>query len=100
MNEDRAYREQGTAAYLKLRIPFDYSNLKKEIAKQYKTRRAFARAMGLPENSVYRKLNGKAYWKQREIVAASMLLDIPFYLMPAYFFNVDTKCKKEARHDP
>ena len=51
MNEDRAYREQGTAAYLKLRIPFDYSNLKKEIAKQYKTRRAFARAMGLPENS-------------------------------------------------
>lgn len=99
MNEDRAYREQGTAAYLKLRIPFD-SNLKKEIAKQYKTRRAFARAMGLPENSVYRRLNGKAYWKQREIVAASMLLDIPFYLMPAYFFNVDTKCKKEARHDP
>lgn len=97
---DREYREKGTAAYRKLRIPFDYSNLKKEIAKQYKTQRAFARAMGLPENSVYRKLSGKAYWKQREIVAASMLLDIPFYLMPAYFFNVDTKCKKEARHDP
>ena len=84
---DREYREQGTAAYRKLRIPFDYSNLKKAIAKQYKTQRAFARAMGLPENSVYRKLNGK----QREIVAASMLLDISFYLMPAYFFNVDTK---------
>lgn len=100
MNEDREYREKGTAAYRKLRIPFDYSNLKKEIAKQYKTQRAFARALGLPENSVYRKLNGKSDWKQREIVAASMLLDIPFYLMPAYFFNVDTKCKKEARHDP
>lgn len=100
MNEDREYREKGTAAYRKLRIPFDYSNLKKEIAKQYKTQRAFARALGLPENSVYRKLNGKSDWKQREIVAASMLLDIPFYLMPAYFFNVDTKRKKEARHDP
>ncbi len=96
MNEDRAYREQGTAAYRKLRIPFDYSNLKKEIAKQYKTQRAFARAMGLPENSVYRKLNGKSDWKQREIVAASMLLDISFYLMPAYFFNVDTKREGEA----
>lgn len=91
MNADREYREKGTAAYRKLRIPFDYSNLKKEIAKQYKTQRAFARAMGLPENSVYRKLNGKSDWKQREIVAASMLLDISFYLMPAYFFNVDTK---------
>lgn len=100
MNEDRAYREQGTAAYLKLRIPFDYSNLKKAIAKQYKTRKAFARAMGLPENSVYRKLSGKAYWKQREIVAACMLLDIEVFLVPFYFFSVDMKHEKEARHDP
>lgn len=91
MNADREYREQGTAAYRKLRIPFDYSLLKKEIAKQYKTRKAFAQALGIHENLVYRKLNGKVDWKQREIMAASMLLDIPFYLMPAYFFNVDTK---------
>lgn len=81
-------------------MTFDYSLLREKIAAKYRTQANFAKAMGLPENSVYRKLNGKAYWKQREIVAASMLLDIPFYLMPAYFFNVDTKQGQEARHDP
>lgn len=92
---DREYKEKGVAAYRKLRIPFDYSLLKKEIAAKYRTQRNFARAIGISEHTISVKLNGEKLWRQDEIVRTCELLDIPVTAIPIYFFRVTAEREGE-----
>ena len=68
-------------------MPYDYSKLSGRIVEKYETQARFSSAMGLSERSVSLKINGKVGWKQREILQACKLLDIPVYQVHVYFFT-------------
>lgn len=66
---------------------FNYSKLKGRIKEKYGTQEAFAKAIGLTPSRFSFKINGKAKWKQDEIVKAVELLEISQDEIVEYFFN-------------
>lgn len=66
---------------------FNYAKLKGRIKEKYGTQEAFAKAIGLTPSSFSFKINGKAKWKQDEIVKAVELLEISQDEIVEYFFN-------------
>lgn len=69
-------------------MPYNYSKLSGRITEKYGTQFRFAEAVGLSERSVSLKLNGRAGWKQCEIVRVCELLGISSNEIAAYFFTL------------
>lgn len=69
-------------------MAFDYSKLDGKITEIYKTRGAFAAAMGTSEHTISKKMNGKIRggWTQPEIDKACQVLGIAHSDIPSYFF--------------
>jgi hypothetical protein len=63
-----------------------YPKLDGKITELFGTRSCFASALGISENSVSSKMQGKSKWKEREIVKACELLKLPKSEIPIYFF--------------
>lgn len=68
-------------------MPFDYSKLSGLINEKCKTRANFAKQMGLSENSLSLKMNGKRPWKQKDICKACSILEIDQNEIATYFFT-------------
>lgn len=68
---------------------FDYSKLNGRIVEKFGTRKAFAKAYGIAENSMSRKLNGKTKISTDDIIKMSSeeYLDIPAEEYSTYFFT-------------
>ena len=69
---------------------FDYSKLIGRIIEKFGTRRAFAEAIGISENSMSQKLSNKMAITTDDIMEWSKpeLLDIPHNQIGAYFFTL------------
>ena len=65
---------------------FNYAKLKGRIKEKYETQEVFAKAIGLTPTTFSFKINGKAKWKQDEIVKAAELLEISQGEIAEYFF--------------
>ena len=65
---------------------FNYAKLKGRIKEKYETQGDFAKAIGLTPTTFSFKINGKAKWKQDEIVKAAELLEISRDEIAEYFF--------------
>lgn len=70
-------------------MPFDYSDLIGRIIAKFKTRKAFAKAVGFSENTISQKLSGKMAITTDDIVKWSSpeFLDIANSDIPEYFFK-------------
>lgn len=66
---------------------YNLNKLNGLIVERYKTKRNFAKDMGLSERTVYLKLQGKIEFKPSEIEMACSLLGIPDSKIPIYFFT-------------
>lgn len=64
----------------------DYSKLIGRIIEKFRTRNAFAQAMGISERTLSLKLNSKTEWRQTDIEKACKLLGIAVNEMTQYFF--------------
>lgn len=65
----------------------DHSKLRGLIREKYGTQEAFAKAMGISDCSVSKKLNGHTDWDASEIRLACELLGIKAEEIPLYFFT-------------
>lgn len=68
---------------------FDYNKLTGRIIERFGTRKAFAKAYGISENTMSCKLHGKKSITTNDIVRMSSpeFLDIDAADIPAYFFS-------------
>lgn len=68
---------------------FDYSKLIGRIIEKFGSRRAFAKAYGIAENTMSQKLNNKMGITTDDITRMSSpeFLDIPAAEIPLYFFT-------------
>ncbi len=64
-----------------------YPKLDGKITEVFGTRVNFASSLGISENSMSAKMQGKSKWKEREIVRSCELLGIPKEDIAIYFFN-------------
>ena len=71
-------------------MSFNYSKLEGRIVEKFGSRRAFAEAYGVSENTMSRKLNGKSAISTSDIIRMSSadFLDIPAEMYHEYFFAV------------
>lgn len=63
-----------------------YPKLDGKITELFGTRSCFASALGISENSVSSKMQGKSKWKEGEILKSCELLNIKKTDIPKYFF--------------
>lgn len=66
---------------------FNYAKLRGKIREIYGTEYKFAQAMGIPKNSLSKRLNNKIEFSQSEIKKAAELLHIPPEEIILYFFT-------------
>ena len=68
---------------------FDYSKLLGRITEKFGSQRSFARAYGVSENTISKKLNGKMGITAADIIKMSdeAYLDIKPNEIPTYFFK-------------
>ena len=69
------------------RKPYLYAKLSGKIVEKYATMKAFAKAVGICENSMSSKLRGIYPWKPVEIEKICKLLDISDNEIKIYFFT-------------
>lgn len=72
-------------------MAFNYSKLEGKIVEVFKTRAAFAKALGIAEETLSRKLNNKSLFTHEEMCKSCELLGIEVNEIPAYFFVVDSQ---------
>lgn len=65
---------------------YNYSKLSGKISEKFRTRGAFALAMGCSERTLSLKMSGVIPWKQTEMAKACELLSIKLKEIPNYFF--------------
>lgn len=72
---------------------FNYSKLRGRIVEMYGSQRKFAKALGISNEAVSKKMHGKIAFQQAEMVTISELLDFPISDIDKYFFcrNGSTK---------
>lgn len=70
------------------RLIYDYSKLNGKIVEVFKTKKKYAKAIGLSETSVIHKLNNTIEFKQSEIRKSCEVLNIDTKEIPLYFFSV------------
>lgn len=70
-------------------MAYDYSKLAGRIIEKFGSRKAFAKAYGISQNSVSKKLNGKMAITTADIKKMSQpeFLDIPANEIHVYFFR-------------
>lgn len=66
----------------------NYGKLTGKIIEQCKTRKEFAKKMGLSQRSISMKLNSKVDFSQTEIAKAVVILDINPAEIDKYFFDI------------
>lgn len=66
---------------------FKYNKLRGRIVEIYGSQSAFATALGLSENSLSKKMNGKSGFRQRDMELWCELLKIPLEEAGIYFFK-------------
>lgn len=66
---------------------YEYRKLIGRIIEKYGTRRKFAEAVGISENSMSLKLNGKTDFSRDDMVHWGQLLDIDVSEFGEYFFT-------------
>lgn len=66
---------------------YEYRKLIGRIVEKYGTRKEFAKALGISENSMSLKLNGKTGFSREDMVRWGELLDIDVNDFGAYFFT-------------
>lgn len=79
---------------------YNYAKLNGRIKEKAGSQGALAKAVGISENSMSRKLNGYTDFTQKEIFAISEMLDISSADVGTYFFTLDTQkleCQKETQ---
>lgn len=71
-------------------MEYDYNKLIGRIIEKFGSRRAFAEAYGISENSMSKKLNGKMAITASDIkkMSSPEFLDIPGNEIHVYFFTV------------
>lgn len=74
-------------------MAFDYSKLKGRITEKYGTRKAFAEALGISENSMSQKLSGKMTITTDDIRkwSSDEFLDIDASKIGEYFFKIEVQ---------
>lgn len=65
---------------------FNYSKLRGRIVEIYGSQRQFAKALGISNEAVSKKLHGKIAFQQVEMVTISELLKFPISDIDKYFF--------------
>ncbi len=65
---------------------FDYSKLRGRIVEKYGSQRQFADKVGVSEQTITSKMNGRVAISQEDVVTWSELLDIEAVDIGAYFF--------------
>ena len=75
---------------------YDFSKLRGRMAEQGETPASISRKIGISENAIYLKMNGKNEFKPSEIEEIAKILNIPAREFKAYFFDtyaelMDTK---------
>ncbi len=69
-------------------MAYDYAKLDGKITEKCGTRRKFAALIGLSEESVSNKMNGKVGWSQKQIEKARKVLGISDKDISSYFFKL------------
>ena len=74
-------------------MKFDYSKLIGRIIEKFGSRKAFAEAVGLSENTISKKLSGKRAITKKDIEkwCVPELLDIAIKDIPEYFFAIEVQ---------
>lgn len=67
-------------------MSFKYGRLNGEIRKKYGTQDAFAEVIGMGRVSLNQRLNGRIEWTKDEMAKVMKALDLPYALIPLYFF--------------
>ena len=67
---------------------YNYGNLLDRIKDIYGTQKNFAKAMGISEHTISRKLNNEITWSQKDMLKASDVLQFEngYDSIPKYFF--------------
>ena len=66
---------------------YEYRKLIGRIVEKYGTRKEFAKVLGISENTMSLKLNGKTGFSREDMVRWGELLDIEVNDFGAYFFT-------------
>jgi len=66
---------------------YEYRKLIGRIVEKYGTRKEFAKVLGISENTMSLKLNGKTGFSREDMVRWGELLDIDVNDFGAYFFT-------------
>lgn len=69
-------------------MSFNYAKLLGRIKEKSGSQSLFAKSMGISEKSISMKLNNKLAWKQKEILKACEVLEIPNQEINLYFFTL------------
>lgn len=67
-------------------MSFNYSKLRGRIIEMYGSQKKFAEKMETTNETLSRKMQGKAYFRQNEIYKMAKLLDIKTEQIDSYFF--------------
>lgn len=67
-------------------MSFDYSKLRGKIIEKYGSQMKFAKEIGITNETLSRKMQGKSYFRQDEIYKISNLLGIAREQVDSYFF--------------
>ena len=68
-------------------MPYKYNKLRGRIIEIYGSQYNFANRLGVSENSVSKKMNGKTGFSQADIVKWSLLLKVKIDEYGEYFFT-------------
>ncbi len=77
-------------------MSFKYGRLTGEIRKKYGTQDAFAEVIGMGRVSLNQRLNGRIEWSKDEMAKVMKVLDLPFALIPLYFFEEEVQKTEQA----
>ena len=66
---------------------YHYRKLRGKIVEIYGSQAAFSKAIGLTQNTLSMKLNGKVDLSKRDMLLWGDLLEIPLEEYPNYFFT-------------
>ena len=69
------------------KTPFSYSKLKGRIVEVYGSQAEFAKAYGISENVLSRKMRNKTRFTSDDIIRMTEMLDIDIADVGAYFFT-------------
>lgn len=72
-------------------MAFNYNKLIGRIIEKFGTRSTFADVLGITDETLSRKLNGKSFFSQDEIMKSCELLGIDCADIHMYFFAVNSQ---------